>query len=53
MDKQISINELNNAINVIKAVCKYNNICTQCPMNLNCNEQPAKWIETEGLINNG
>lgn len=49
MDKQISINELNNAINVIKTVCKDNNICTQCPMNWNCNEQPAKWIETEGV----
>lgn len=49
MNKQITINDLNNAINIIKAVCKDNNICTTCPMNCNCNEQPAKWEETGGV----
>lgn len=40
--------ELNGAINTIKAVCIDNNTCNTCPMNWNCNEQPAKWIGTEG-----
>ncbi len=45
----MTIDKLNEAIKTIREVCKDNNICTQCPMNLNCNEQPAKWKETEGV----
>lgn len=40
--------DLNNAIKTIKAICKDNNTCNTCPMNLNCNEQPAKWVEAKG-----
>lgn len=39
--------DINSAIKTIKAVCKDNNICTTCPMNGNCNEQPAKWEEVQ------
>ena len=44
----MSIDKLNEAIKTIKAVCEDNNICTTCPMNCNCNEQPAKWEEVQG-----
>lgn len=40
--------DLNNAIKTIKAICKDNNTCNTCPMNWNCNEQPAKWVEAKG-----
>lgn len=44
----MSIDKLNEAIMTIKAVCEENNTCNTCPMNWNCNEQPAKWEETKG-----
>lgn len=40
--------DLNNAIRTIKTICQENNTCNTCPMNLNCNEQPAKWVEAKG-----
>ena len=45
--EQIEI--INTAINNIKLLCKSNNDCVHCPMNNNCNEQPAHWKE----VNNG
>ena len=44
----MSIDKLNEAIKTIKAVCEDNNTCNTCPMNWNCNEQPAKWEEAKG-----
>ena len=44
----MNIDKLNEAIKTIKAVCEDNNICTTCPMNWNCNEQPAKWEDAKG-----
>ena len=34
---------LNDSISNIKLVCKSCNTCVECPMNHNCNEQPAHW----------
>lgn len=34
---------LNTAINVIKTVCENSCSCVECPMNSNCNNEPAKW----------
>lgn len=39
--------DINSAIKTIKAVCEDNNVCITCPMNRNCNEQPAKWEEVQ------
>ena len=39
--EQIQI--LNDSINNIMLVCKSCNTCIECPMNHNCNEQPAHW----------
>lgn len=39
--KQIEI--INTSIQNIKLLCKSNNVCVHCPMNHNCNEQPAHW----------
>lgn len=41
----MSIDELNEAIKKIKAVCDDHNTCIECPMNSNCNEHPAEWRE--------
>ena len=46
------IGDLNNAINMIKSVCKEHNACVECPMNRNCNEHPADWKEAEGGTEN-
>ena len=43
---------LNDSICNIKLVCKSNNDCVHCPMNFNCNEQPAHWKTIE-VNNNG
>ncbi len=40
--------DLNNAIKTIKAICKDNNTCNTCPMDSNCNYQPAIWKEAKG-----
>ena len=40
-DEQLKI--LNDSILNIKLICKSNNTCPHCPMNHNCNEQPAHW----------
>ena len=39
------IDILNYSIKKIKDVCKSCNTCIECPMNHNCNEQPAHWKE--------
>ena len=39
---------LNDAINIIKETCKNYKTCVECPMNFNCNEQPAEWKEAKG-----
>ena len=41
----MKIDELNESIKKIKAVCEEHNACIECPMNWNCNEHPAKWNE--------
>ena len=38
---------LDEAIKTIKAICKDTDDCVHCPMNHNCNEQPAKWEEVK------
>lgn len=40
-EEQIKI--LNDSICNIKLICRSNNDCVHCPMNHNCNEQPAHW----------
>ena len=40
--------ELDQAIKVIKDVCRQYKNCVECPMNCNCNEHPAEWTETGG-----
>lgn len=40
----VEVDDLKNAIKTIRDICKDNNTCNTCPMNCNCNEQPAKWI---------
>ena len=35
--------QLNEAIDIIRTTCEYCNTCIECPMNHNCNEQPAHW----------
>ena len=45
----MTIDELNEAIKRIKAVCDDHNNCVECPMNKNCNECPGDWQE---VINN-
>ena len=37
--------KLNEAIKTIKEECKAHSICTECPMNGNCNEYPKEWKE--------
>lgn len=39
---------LNDSILIIKSVCRSNNDCVHCPMNHNCNEQPAHWEVIDG-----
>lgn len=41
----MTIDELNEAIKKIKAVCGDYNTCFECPMNKNCNEYPEEWKE--------
>ena len=40
-EEQIKI--LNDAISNIKLLCKSYKTCIECPMNHNCNEEPANW----------
>lgn len=42
-----SIDELNEAINIIKNVCIANIGCEDCPMRPNCNEFPTRWEEIQ------
>ena len=39
----VELDDLNNAINTIKAVCQDNDTCNTCLMNRNCYEHPTKW----------
>lgn len=48
---KLSSDDINDCIKAIKHVCASNNICTQCPMNLNCNNQPARWQPIGGQYN--
>ena len=41
----MTIDELNEAIRTIKNCCYTHALCTECPMNNNCNEIPSKWEE--------
>ena len=34
---------INEAIDIIRSTCKSCNTCIECPMNDNCNNQPAHW----------
>lgn len=45
----MSIDELNEAIKKIRAVCYEHPNCVECPMKRNCNECPGEWQE---VINN-
>lgn len=37
--------EINTVIRYMRDLCKSCNTCIECPMNHNCNEQPAHWEE--------
>ena len=41
----MSIDELNEAIKKIKAVCHEHPNCIECPLTKNCNEWPGDWQE--------
>lgn len=45
----MTIDELNEAIKKIRAVCYEHPNCVECPLNRNCNECPGDWQE---VINN-
>ena len=40
--------ELNEVIRYMRELCISCNTCIECPMNHNCNEQPAHWINVGG-----
>ena len=40
--------EVNAVIRFMSDLCKSCNTCIECPMNHNCNEQPAHWVPIGG-----